>query len=349
MPLIVIISLIILINLYAVLLNKNSPLKYPIGKRQFELLKAYMQAESALFYIDQSAKYSAQQAVYELANQGGYYDENDCGSFQETSVWAVIEKDTDSSKVKECYPSDKSVKENFKKFFNEILADYLANYPEAYVPTSYDYELNGNLDIIGKAKEKLVINIIPENFVVKPKVITTTDINEIYKQAISQDIPQILKVPMKSNPDIETIKQYYPEVWSQYVELCKRMGFVNILGNPPGSCKDTPTKCCITSGYRHPAYNKEIGGATNSAHQYGVALDIKVGRGLQEQLKWAIEASNLFTRIGIYPSDTHIHVDLMPPKGEFQTAYWIGYKGTTIAKANDINGLESEAKRIGIA
>ncbi|MBI4453247.1 hypothetical protein HY636_01245, partial [Candidatus Woesearchaeota archaeon] len=45
--------------------NKN------IGERQFSLIRTYQEAEKALFYIDQSAKYSLQQAVYELGKDGG--------------------------------------------------------------------------------------------------------------------------------------------------------------------------------------------------------------------------------------------------------------------------------------
>ena len=81
MPLVVIIALFVLINLWLVLLYKNEPLKYPIGKRQFDLLKTYMKAESGLLYIDQSAKYSLQQAVYELAQNGGIVEvDNDVAS-----------------------------------------------------------------------------------------------------------------------------------------------------------------------------------------------------------------------------------------------------------------------------
>lgn len=338
LPLLVIISLVILINLYIVLLSKNEPLKYPIGQRQFDLLRYYIKAESALFYIDQSAKYSLQQAAYDLAKNGGQYEAT-CGAYFGANIWVLNEG-------KNCYPTDEEIKNNLQKHFEENFYEYLANHPTAYIPTSYEYVLSDDMEIIGKPTDKIVIDIVPEDFSPSQVKLITTDTNEIYKQALTKQIPQILKVPMKSNPDIETIKLYHPEVWMQYTELCKKMGATSlILGNPPGVCTSTRTKCCITSGYRHPFYNKEIGGATNSPHQYGTALDIYVGN-VEEQLKWAKEASNLFTRVGIYPVSDHIHVDLMPKQGDFATTYWIGDKGKTILATNDINQLENEARKI---
>ena len=309
-----------------------------IGMSSLKLIGVSNDAESALFYIDQSAKYALQQAVYDLASNGGYYDA-ECGYFGDSNVWAAIEKINGKSKIKKCYPSDDALKKGFAKFFDESLNSYLASYPNAYLPGSYNYELSGNLEITGKSTENLIIVIAPENFVFKPEIKTEKP-NEVFQQVLSEKVPEKLNAPMKSNPDIETIKQYHPEVWTQYVELCKRMG------GSPGICKYKPTQCCVTSGYRHPFYNKEIGGAGNSPHQYGVALDIYTGKGAEQQLKAAKLAEGLFTRVGIYPTDTHIHVDLMPLKEEYQTAFWIGKGGTTLAKATTIQELENKANVI---
>src|SRR3989338_7504135 len=48
-----------------------------VGKKQLGLFKIYQKAESPLFYLDQSAKYSLQQSVYELAQTGGFVSEFD--------------------------------------------------------------------------------------------------------------------------------------------------------------------------------------------------------------------------------------------------------------------------------
>lgn len=337
MPLLVIVALIVLINLFIVLTFKNAAFSgNPIGKRQFELFKTYMQGEKALFYTDQSAKYSLQQSVYDLSKKGGYYDEPDCGYAQGAVVWIAIEKDKDKLKPKNCFPDEQYIIDNLLNFFDEKLNIYLANYPDAYIPEAYDYEVRGNLEVIGKAIEELKIKILPEDFVAKPIQVTAGEISPI------------LNEPMRANPDIETIKLNHPEVWEKYVQLCKKMGTTDILGSPPGVCKYSQKQCCITSGYRHPAYNKEEKGARNSAHQYGTALDIYVGRGKEIQTKWAEAAKEVgFTRVGIYPADTHIHVDTMPLQGAFTVPFWIGRGGKTLEKAYSLAELENKARKYG--
>jgi len=341
LPILVVIAFLVLINLYIVLIFKSAPLDFPIGKRQFDLLKTYAKAEKSLFYIDQSAKYSAQQALQQMAGEGILYEPK-CGSFNGVNALVTITKKGANFYADECSLDDKSLNENFLKYFNDIFRNYIGNYPDAYIPGSYDYEIKNN-ELIGRAKENIVFQIVPEGFEVKPEI-TSTNPNDIYQQVSGGEIPSKLFVAMKSKIDIETIKQYHPEVWVQYTELCSRMG-ATTFGNPPGICKSLPVKCCITSGYRHPAYNKEKSGAANSPHQYGTALDIYIGKGKAEQLKWADAADDLFTRVGIYPSDTHIHVDLMPPKGEYKLRYWIGQGGTVLERANSFAELQSKATR----
>lgn len=307
-----------------------------IGDFQLSLIKNFQKAENILLYLDQSAKYALQQTVYDLADKGGY-NEPSCSYFQGASIWASIEKDKNELKIKKCQPSDQDVLDNLLDLFNEKLNYYLANYPDAYIPGVYDYEVRGNLEVIGEATENLAIDIVPEDFAAKPI------------QVAVGEIPPLLNKPMKGNPDIETIKLYHPEVWEKYTALCKKMGANDILGNPPGQCKFTLKQCCITSGYRHPAYNKEEKGARNSPHQYGVALDIYIGRGQEEQLKWVrvIEANKLFTRVGIYPTSIHIHVDAMPLQEPFATPFWIGHQGKTLERAYTLAELENKATKYG--
>ncbi|MDP3765839.1 MAG: D-Ala-D-Ala carboxypeptidase family metallohydrolase [Nanoarchaeota archaeon] len=333
------IVLIILTTALFTLYKKQNkfPDQFKIGERQFSLIKTYQKAEKVLFYIDQSAKYSAYQSVFDLANKGGFYEVPGCGSFGDFNVWVSIEKDNKNQLiVKKCYPNKDILKESSKKFFHDIFSEFIANHPEVYIPTSYDYELDGNLEIKGKTAESLVFDIALEKPAAKTVAITKKEAKDAYKP--SGEL-QILRVAMKSKPDVETVKEYHQEVWDSYVELCKKMK------STPQICGKKPTKCCVTSGYRHPAYNKEIGGAANSPHQFGVALDIYVGRDVDEQLRWAREAveSGLFTRAGIYPGDTHIHIDSIPPKGEYSIRYWIGRKGKTIATANNYVELENKA------
>lgn len=60
----------------------------------------------------------------------------------------------------------------------------------------------------------------------------------------------------------------------------------------------------INSGYRSPAHNKRVGGATNSQHLYGRAADIVV-RGVSPSRVYA-EADKLFNGVGRYNTFTHV-------------------------------------------
>lgn len=80
--------------------------------------------------------------------------------------------------------------------------------------------------------------------------------------------------------------------------------------------------CSVVSGYRHPAYNRRIGGAGRSVHMggrgngiRGVAADVRFGRGSVHD--WHQLAEQLLTRhyapgggLGYYPgAGGWVHVD----------------------------------------
>ena len=71
----------------------------------------------------------------------------------------------------------------------------------------------------------------------------------------------------------------------------------------------------ITSGYRHLAYNDTIGGAKNSPHLYGRAVDIKVAGGDALRLIGAALRHGM-TGVGVKQRGDHdrrfIHLDDMP-------------------------------------
>lgn len=68
---------------------------------------------------------------------------------------------------------------------------------------------------------------------------------------------------------------------------------------------DTPYK--LTSAFRCPEHNLDVGGLEDSSHMYGLAVDIRTpnARVRFRVLYGLIKAG--FTRIGIY--ETFIHVD----------------------------------------
>ena len=67
----------------------------------------------------------------------------------------------------------------------------------------------------------------------------------------------------------------------------------------------------INSGYRTESHNKAVGGAQNSYHMQGKAVDIRVN-GLKPEEIAKIAEKIGFTGIGIYKNFTH--VDIRPVK-----------------------------------
>ena len=184
MPILVVVSLIVLINLYLVLLSKNSMIGYPIGKRQDDLFNTYQKAESALFYIDQSAKYSLQKAVHELAKDGGFSNEisdegmsigtNECGKFGDANIWYELKRDKEGKIINDSCFDEASLSYNLENKFDEILNEYLASYPYDIPIDNYDYEVKGSLEITGTARGPLMFDILKDEgipFIRKPKAI----------------------------------------------------------------------------------------------------------------------------------------------------------------------------------
>lgn len=71
----------------------------------------------------------------------------------------------------------------------------------------------------------------------------------------------------------------------------------------------------INSGYRTPTYNKKVGGATYSQHQYGTAADIVV-TGVKPSEVYAY-ADSILKAGGVGKYDSFTHVDVRETKSRF--------------------------------
>jgi zinc D-Ala-D-Ala carboxypeptidase len=85
----------------------------------------------------------------------------------------------------------------------------------------------------------------------------------------------------------------------------------------------------ITSGYRHLAYNDTIGGAKNSPHLYGRAVDIKVAGGDALRLI-GVALRHGMTGVGVKQRGDHdrrfIHLDDMPQSDTHPRPWIWSYK-----------------------
>ena len=132
-----------------------------LGDAQLELMKSLQKGDDVLLYIDQSAKFSSSQSIYDLAGNGGFYNKENCGKHLGYNFWRTEAKKTD-----ECFPD---YKENFGAAFNENLNKYLKNYRGISITNNYAVQLKDK-SIIGIANSdvKVPISILsPEkkNFV----------------------------------------------------------------------------------------------------------------------------------------------------------------------------------------
>lgn len=65
----------------------------------------------------------------------------------------------------------------------------------------------------------------------------------------------------------------------------------------------------VTSGYRCSAHNKAVGGATDSAHMYGRAVDIAAPASQQERIKQIALAAG-FDKVLCNPEREYIHMQI---------------------------------------
>jgi len=122
-----------------------------------------------------------------------------------------------------------------------------------------------------------------------------------------------LGLPQKGDPDIETIWLTPYPVIKRYRVLCDRLGYKYLRPGEPGH---------ITSGYRaHIIGDNEI-----SPHHFAFAIDIIV----DDMLKAADKAADLFSRIGFYPGRGFLHLDQAPDNWVnkyMKSRYWVQIAG----------------------
>ncbi len=132
-----------------------------IGDSSLKLIDASKEAEKSLFYLDQSAKYSAYQTAYDLAQKGGFFKESECGDYFGFTLWQTLDE---NKKLKQCFPAQEEISGNFKSIFNANLNNYVQIFnqnSDAKIPLdNYNQiKLANKLDITGLANENIIIEI----------------------------------------------------------------------------------------------------------------------------------------------------------------------------------------------
>jgi len=70
----------------------------------------------------------------------------------------------------------------------------------------------------------------------------------------------------------------------------------------------------VTSGYRCPAHNKQVGGVEDSAHTKGLAADIRFDNANHKFMLMKALFYAGFKRIGTYKSWIHVDIDTTKPQ-----------------------------------
>ena len=182
-----------------------------LGEKQSNLINKYQEAEKTLFYIDQSAILAAQQAVYDLANNGGFYGKTNCNQYLGYNLW-----DNGS-----CYP-DYNL--NFKIYLTTYLNPYFEKITEELKPKIVVHQNNheisliqkDKLNIIGTAIKPILITEPETDYTVNPSFNIELDYNINDYQVINQDVLTLLeKCSDKEDAELNNcIETNLPENWS---------------------------------------------------------------------------------------------------------------------------------------
>lgn len=156
-PILLVFMVFGLLYAWSEIVGKYKEFDRKIGARQFDLIDTYGLGERYLFYIDESAKYSAYQGIYDLAKSGGCHTGEEFSGevFNGYRLWVIGDPAL-------CSPDIDSSKESFffSDFFPSEFNFYLSKYdPVKSLEDEYEFSFD-NSDIIGNPTKELEIPII---------------------------------------------------------------------------------------------------------------------------------------------------------------------------------------------
>jgi hypothetical protein len=140
--------------------------------------------------------------------------------------------------------------------------------------------------------------------------------------------------------DLITVWESPYPVITRYKDLCRELKWEPFGGGAMHNQK-ARVPGFITSGYR----DRPIGGNITSPHSFAFALDLLVGNAV-EQVRVGRIALKQFCRIGLYPSQGFIHVDLAPDnwiEKHNKARYWVRVSKSIVLTFNDFEEAATAA------
>ncbi len=175
-----------------------------VGEKQSQIFLAYQKGENALFYISQSARYSAQSTITKLAA-----NESGCDTIFGYGVWVT--------KTANCIPNKISAENKFKEEFKDRLASFTSKYSDAAIPTFDNYDIssqNDKLKIIGDSSSDLIIStsklysnvLVTHYYAPSEKDFSTWYTAEDYTKYPGNEIESWCAIPMEKRGFFEEVK-----------------------------------------------------------------------------------------------------------------------------------------------
>ena len=175
----------VIFNLFNKQLKLSSGL--PIGTEQFRIIKTYSAAETALSFVDDSARLALEQAAYSSGKAGFYGEDsvdangearrNPCGKNKDYSYWTKDVLDSRCAPMAvNCYPDEDIMKSTITTFFTPALGSFVSAFnAQNQIRIPFNYEpftvTKGSTDItevVGISKEPLIISVPNIKYEVKP-------------------------------------------------------------------------------------------------------------------------------------------------------------------------------------
>src|SRR3989344_6546691 len=219
-----------------------------IGESSVRLLETSEEAEKAMFYADQSAKYSAYQAIYDLAKYGGCKTDDNPASY---SVWGF-------GGNAECSPGADTAQKAFIDQFLKKLDGFLSDYKyAAFQPGNYNIVFKDN-DVIGAAKEPLkflfikegrIENVFSGYYSIKPSFRVSLDYDFSDYSKLMEKSQELIGICSGRNPEscLDANKDIFDDESFELLESCEpeqKENFFKVVDYAE-SCSYSDDNSCI--------------------------------------------------------------------------------------------------------